>query len=104
MTPALISFADLVRHVFATIDYEDSDGQFCDREQSYAPALYYKTQEQADMAARLAPASSVVPIDPETEFFPVRTEHQDYYRKNPLRYKFYRSRCGRDRRIEELAR
>jgi peptide-methionine (S)-S-oxide reductase len=102
--PALISFADLVRHVYATIDYEDNDGQFCDRGRSYAPALYYKTQEQAEIAASLAPASSIVPIEPETEFFPVRTEHQDYYRKNPLRYKFYRSRCGRDRRIEELAR
>ena len=102
--PALISFADLVRHVYATIDYEDNDGQFCDRGRSYAPALYYKTQEQAEIAASLAPALSIVPIEPETEFFPVRTEHQDYYKKNPLRYKFYRSRCGRDRRIEELAR
>ena len=102
--PALISFADLVRHVFATIDYEDNDGQFCDRGQSYAPALYYKTQEQAEIAARLAPASSVVPIEPETEIFPVRKEHQDYYKKNPFRYKFYRSRCGRDRRIKNLAR
>jgi peptide-methionine (S)-S-oxide reductase len=101
--PTLISFADLVRHVYATIDYEDNDGQFCDRGRSYAPALYYKTQEQAEIAASLAPASSIVPIEPETEFFPVRTEHQDYYKKNPLRYKFYRSRCGRDRRIEELA-
>jgi peptide-methionine (S)-S-oxide reductase len=102
--PALISFADLVRHVYATIDYEDNDGQFCDRGRPYTPAIYYKTQEQAEIAASLAPASSIVPIEPETEFFPVRTEHQDYYKKNPLRYKFYRSRCGRDRRIEELAR
>ena len=102
--PSLISFADLVRHVYATIDYEDNDGQFCDRGRSYAPALYYKTQEQAEVAASLAPASSIVPIEPETEFFPVRTEHQDYYKKNPLRYKFYRSRCGRDMRIKELAR
>ena len=41
--PALISYEDLVRHVYATIDFEDNDGQFCDRGRSYSPAIYFKT-------------------------------------------------------------
>ena len=101
--PAIISFDELVTHVYATIDYEDRDGQFCDRGQSYSPAIYYKSEAEKFAAERLAPASSVVPIEPETKFYPVHAEHQGYYQKNPMRYKFYRNRCGRDQRIKELA-
>ena len=101
--PAIISFEELVTHVYATIDYEDSGGQFCDRGRSYTPAIYYKSDAEKLASEKLAPASSVVPIEPETKFYPVRAEHQGYYRKNPIRYKFYRHRCGRDQRIEKLA-
>ena len=101
--PALISFEELVTHVYATIDYEDLDGQFCDRGRSYSPAIYYKSEAEKLTIEKLAPESSVVPIEPETKFYPVRTEHQGYYKKNPMRYTFYRNRCGRDQRIQELA-
>ena len=101
--PAIISFEELVTHVYATIDYEDRNGQFCDRGRSYSPAIYYKSDAEKFAIEKLAPASSVVPIEPETKFYPVRTEHQGYYKKNPMRYKFYRNRCGRDQRIKELA-
>lgn len=100
--PAVVSFEDLVRHVYKTVDYEDNDGQFCDRGRSYAPAIYYKTDEEKAIATRLAPTTSVVPIEPETEFFPVRDEHQDYYKKHSIKYKYYRYRCGRDQRIDRL--
>ena len=100
--PAVISFEELVTHVYATIDYEDNDGQFCDRGRSYSPAIYYKSVAEKLAVERLAPASSVVPIELETRFYPVRAEHQGYYKKNPMRYKFYRNRCGRDQRIKEL--
>ena len=100
--PAVISFEDLVRHVYATIDYEDNDGQFCDRGHSYSPAIYYKTDEEQMIAAALAPATSVVPIEPESAFYPVREEHQDFYKKNGVKYKFYRYSCGRDRRVDAL--
>ena len=100
--PEVISYADLVRHVYATIDYEDNGGQFCDRGHSYSPAIYYKTDAERDIAMQLAPGSSVVPIEKETEYFPVRAEHQDFYKKNSLKYKFYRFRCGRDARIDSL--
>ena len=101
--PALISFEELVTHVYATIDYEDLDGQFCDRGRSYSPAIYYKSEVEKLAIEKLAPESSVVPIEPETKFYPVRTEHQGYYKKNPMRYTFYRNRCKRDQRIKELA-
>lgn len=100
--PNVISFEELVRHAFATIDYEDAGGQFCDRGHSYSPAIYVKSDEQAEIVKRLAPPTSIVPIEKESQYFPVREEHQDYYKKNSTKYKFYRFRCGRDRRVEEL--
>ena len=100
--PAIISYEDLVRHVYATIDYEDNDGQFCDRGHSYSPAIYYKTEEQRLIAEKLAPQTSVVPIEPESTYYPVRDEHQDFYKKRAIKYKYYRFRCGRDNRISEL--
>jgi peptide-methionine (S)-S-oxide reductase len=100
--PDVVSFEDLVRHVYRTIDYEDDGGQFCDRGHSYTPAIYYESEEEKAIAARLAPPTSVVPIEPEKQFFPVREAHQDYYKKNSGKYKFYRYRCRRDQRIEEL--
>ena len=100
--PEVIRFEDLVKHVFKTVDYEDDGGQFCDRGHSYSPAIYVKTDEQAAIAKALAPATSVVPIERESTFYPVREEHQDFYKKRSVKYKFYRFNCGRDRRIERL--
>ena len=100
--PQIISFEELVRHVYRTIDYEDGEGQFCDRGRSYSPAIYYKTEAEKMAIKRLAPATSIVSIEPESRFYPVRNEHQDFYKKQPFKYEYYRFRCGRDRRIEFL--
>lgn len=100
--PDVISFEELVRHVYRTVDYEDNKGQFCDRGHSYSPAIYYKIEAERKIAERLAPETSVVPIEPEAQFFPVRDAHQDFYKKNSFKYSFYRGRCGRDKRIKEL--
>ena len=100
--PAVISYEDLVRHVYATIDYEDNEGQFCDRGRSYSPAIYYKTEAERMIAERLAPKTSVVPIELESAYYPVREEHQDFYKKREIKYKYYRFRCGRDNRVESL--
>ena len=86
----------------ATIDFEDGEGQFCDRGRSYSPAIYYKTESERLIAKRLAPKNSVVPIEPESVFYPVREEHQDYYKKRLFKYNYYRSRCGRDSRLDAL--
>ncbi len=101
--PAIITYEDLVKHVYATIDYEDNEGQFCDRGHSYTPAIYFKTEAERMIAERLAPKTSVVPIEPESRFYPVREEQQDFYKKHAIKYKFYRYRCGRDRRVEALS-
>ena len=53
--PQIISFEELVRHVYRTIDYEDGEGQFCDRGRSYSPAIYYKTEAEKMTIKRLAP-------------------------------------------------
>ena len=100
--PAVISYEELVKHVYATIDYEDQGGQFCDRGHSYSPAIYYKTDAERLIAQQLAPKTSIVPLEPESTFYPVREEQQDFYKKNAIKYKFYRYRCGRDARIEAL--
>ena len=94
----------MIRHVYASIDYEDNDGQFCDRGRSYSPAIYYKTEEERTIAERLAPKSSIIPIEPEGNFYPVRDEHQNYYKKQPFKYQYYRYRCGRDQRLDLLGR
>ena len=100
--PEVISFEDLVKHVYRTVDYEDDGGQFCDRGHSYSPAIYVKTADEAALAKALAPATSVVPIEQESAFYPVREEHQDFYKKRSVKYKFYRFNCGRDRRLSRL--
>ena len=100
--PKMITYEKLVRHVYATIDYEDGEGQFCDRGRSYSPAIYYKTDAERLTAERLAPKNSVVPIEPERVFYPVREEHQDFYKKRSLKYKYYRFSCGRDSRLDAL--
>ena len=53
--PEIITYEKLVRHVYATIDYEDGEGQFCDRGRSYSPAIYYKTESERLIKERLAP-------------------------------------------------
>ena len=100
--PRVISYENLVRHVYATIDYEDRGGQFCDRGHSYSPAIYYKTDAERVIAQRLAPETSVVPIELESAFYPVRVEHQDFYKKRVVKYKYYRLQCGRNSRVDAL--
>ena len=100
--PEAVSFDTLIDYYYAHVDYQDNGGQFCDRGHAYSPAIHVKTQAQRMIAQKLAPQSSVVPIEDDVKFWPAEQYHQDYYMKNPLRYKFYRASCGRDRRIREL--
>ena len=100
--PKKINFKDLVIHVYKTIDYEDNEGQFCDRGRSYTPAIYYKTNEEKQIILSVTPKTSIVPIEKESKFYPVRPEHQDYYKKHTYKYEYYRFLCRRDKRIEEL--
>ena len=98
----IVTFENLVKHVFKTIDFEDNDGQFCDRGRSYTPAIYYKNNKEKNIILKLAPKTSVVPVEIETRFYPVRLEHQDYYKKQSYKYEYYRFLCRRDQRLEIL--
>jgi len=102
--PSVLDFADLVNHVYTTVDYQDNSGQFCDRGRSYEPAIYFTTEEEKAIAQDLAPESSVVPIEPTSRFYPVRDDQQGYYKGtlSQLKYRYYRLSCGRDGRIFDL--
>ncbi len=108
--PAVISYQQLLDIFWVNIDPFDNRGQFCDKGPSYRSALFVSSPEQ-DEAARASrqkvveqfPDSTVyTEILKSTAFYPVEAHHQDYYKKNPIRYKFYRTGCRRDARLHEI--
>lgn len=107
--PARISYEQLLNAFWRSIDPTDSGGQFADRGEQYAPAIFYHDAEQQRIAeaakaaleasGRLdAPVATV--IRPVERFYEAEDYHQDYYLKNPLRYKGYRILSGRDDYLE----
>jgi len=107
--PAVVSYRELVDYFFRHIDPLDAGGQFCDRGHSYTTAIFYADENQkADAEAAKADAerflgeSVVTPILPLDRFWLAEDYHQDYYKKNPVRYNFYRTGCGRDRRVKQV--
>ena len=107
--PARVSYARLAEHFFRTIDPLDDGGQFCDRGYQYRSAIFVanagerRIAEAAKARAERALGAPVATlILPVRNFYPAEDYHQDYYRRNPVRYRFYRWNCGRDRRIEQL--
>jgi peptide-methionine (S)-S-oxide reductase len=85
--------------------------QFCDEGSQYRSAIFYHDEEQRRLAeqSKQALAASgrfkqpiVTEIVAASQFYPAEDYHQDYYQKNPIRYKFYRFTCGRDQRLREL--
>ncbi len=109
--PKKVSYAELLDVFWANVDPTRDDGQFCDAGRQYRPGIFYRGDEQKAAAeasvararARLKAAGPiVVELSPAGRFYPAEAYHQDYYKKNPLRYKFYRTGCGRDKRLREL--
>lgn len=107
----IITYEELLAVFWRNVDPLDAGGQFCDRGQSYATGIFAasETERAAAEASRQEIAKQlgeavVTPILAltETGFTAAEDYHQDYYLKNPIRYKFYRSSCGRDRRLEQL--
>lgn len=104
-----VSYEQLLHSFFRSVDPLDAGGQFCDRGFSYSTAVYALDEGQLDLAnAAKADAESVLGQEVATEvvaaptFWPAEEYHQDFYRKNPLRYTFYRNACGRDQRVREV--
>ncbi|MFK4765732.1 peptide-methionine (S)-S-oxide reductase MsrA [Desulfobaculum sp. SPO524] len=109
--PSVVGYDRLLGIFWRNIDPLDAGGQFCDRGSQYRSAIFYHDEEQKRLAeaSRDALAASgrfdgriVTEIVPAGAFWPAEEYHQDYYRKNPIRYKFYRYGCGRDNRLKEV--
>lgn len=107
--PARITYARLLEIYWRQVDPFDPDGQFCDQGDSYRPGIFVATPEEraaaeASKAAvqRRLSAPIVVPIEAAGAFYPAEAYHQDYYKKNPVRYSFYRNGCGRDARLKQV--
>jgi peptide-methionine (S)-S-oxide reductase len=109
--PAKVTYAKLLDVYWRNIDPTVKDRQFCDIGSQYRSAIFYRDADQKREAeASKARVSATKPFkDPvvteivaATEFYPAEEYHQDYYLKNPVRYKFYRTGCGRDARLKEL--
>ncbi|HYD38990.1 MAG TPA: peptide-methionine (S)-S-oxide reductase MsrA [Allosphingosinicella sp.] len=104
--PARVSYQTLVARFFRTIDPLDGGGQFCDRGSQYRSAIFVAdagerriaeaTKARAAALLKRPIATAILPAAP---FYPAETYHQDYYRKNPVPYRYYRYRCGRDARL-----
>ena len=109
--PKKISYEKLLDVFWHNVDPTDSGGQFCDRGDQYRSEIFYHNKEQKKLAeaskamvekTKPFKAPVVTKIVAATTFYPAEDYHQEYYKKNPLRYKFYRYGCGRDKRLEQL--
>ncbi len=107
--PTRITYAQLLDVYWKNVDPFDPTGQFCDKGSSYRAAVFPATPEEAEAAAMSGRAVAerfgrpvAVGILPATTFFEAEAYHQDYYLKNPQAYRFYKWRCGRAQRLEEL--
>jgi peptide-methionine (S)-S-oxide reductase len=107
--PSKVSYEELLYVYWRNVDPLDGQGQFCDRGPSYRPVIFYESKEQRklavrsrDQVARILGKSVEVEIEPIDAFYPAEEYHQDYYEKNSIRYWYYRKRCGRDARLEDV--
>lgn len=109
--PTVVSYEKLLDYYWRSVDPTDNGGQFCDRGEQYRTAVFYADEMQKKVAeaskAKLREtkpfaAPIVTDILPAKPFYAAEDYHQDYYNKNPIRYKYYRFSCGRDARVKEL--
>lgn len=109
--PGQASYRELVDYFWHTIDPTVKERQFCDHGDQYRTGIFYLNEEQRQAAlaskkiieqGKPFAAAIVTEITKAGEFYPAEAYHQDYYKKNPIRYKLYRWNCGRDQRLEEL--
>lgn len=107
--PAKVSYEKLLDAFWHNIDPLAKNGQFCDHGDQYRTAIFYHDETQHRLAEESKAAVQarfkspvVTEITAAGPFYNAEEYHQDYYLKNPIRYKFYRFNCGRDARLEEL--
>ena len=107
--PKVVGYADLLRTFWHNVDPTDDGGQFCDRGSQYRSAIFVRNERQQELAEASRreiesgrPLGVVTEIVGATTFWPAEDYHQDFYRKNPVRYRFYKFNCGRKARLEEV--
>ncbi len=108
--PQKVSYPQLVEYFWRTIDPTVKDSQFCDHGSQYRSGIYWQNEAERKIveASREALARSGrfktihTELAPASTFWLAETYHQDYYKKNPVRYHYYRASCGRDSRLERL--
>lgn len=109
--PEKLSYAKLLDVFWHNVDPTNAHGQFCDNGDQYRSEIFYQNEDQRRKAVaskqdigkhKPFAAPIVTKITPAATFYPAEEYHHDYYQKNPIRYKYYRYRCGRDQRLEEL--
>ncbi len=109
--PKLISFKDLVYIFFKTMDPTDSAGQFVDRGSQYRPVIYYSNESEKKVIdayitelkqSKVYKKDITIEVTPYSNFYAAEDYHQKYFIKNPLRYKYYRHRSGRDEFLENV--
>ena len=107
--PAKVSYEALVNAFYRSVNPTDAGGQFCDRGHSYTTAIFAKDAEQMEIARKvtkdvqpLLDKPIVTPIKMAQTFWPAEDYHQDYAKKKPIRYNYYRGSCGRDRTVKTI--
>jgi len=111
--PQKVSYQDLLDYFWVNIDPFDARGQFCDKGTSYLSAIFVANDKEKALAERsrrkvveqFSENKVVTPVLSLSTFYPIKgseSYHQDYYKNNPLRYKYYRWNCGRDQRLKEI--
>jgi len=109
--PTKITYAQLLAVFWRNVDPHDAGGQFCDRGDSYRTGIFVHDEAQrkdAEESKRALAASGrlkkpiVTEIVAAARFYPAEAYHQDFYKKNPFRYEFYRNNCGRDARLRQV--
>jgi peptide-methionine (S)-S-oxide reductase len=109
--PSKVTYAQLLQIFWHNVDPLTANAQFCDHGNQYRTAIFFHDAEQQRLAEESKrqieasgrfKASIVTEIVQASTFYPAEDYHQDYYQKNPVRYRYYRFGCGRDARLEQL--
>lgn len=109
--PAKVSYETLLKVFWVNVDPLNPRGQFCDNGGQYLSAIFYLNEHQRRaaenslkklMESNILKEAIATTIRPAEKFYPAEEYHQNYYKKNPVRYRYYRYGCGRDQRLEEL--
>jgi peptide-methionine (S)-S-oxide reductase len=109
--PSKVNFPTLLEIYWRNIDPFDTLGQFCDKGDQYKSAIFVESPQERRVAESARdslrdrfgmPLATEIRDAKEATFYPAEPEHQDYYKKHPIRYKFYRGSCKRDKRLNAV--